>query len=263
MNRSTKVDIERALEVIEKQDSAHPVPNVGVLPPVMSNVQETVTLSRFASIFEKIRFFRDPSSSSAEKERHRQAIKKLRVAGVFKGIPAPKIEAIAEGHPVFAEMLAKYDTNNDGEIDQHELSDLLHDLSARRQQNEWLKKLLVFAGVFLLILLVSNSLLTVWMIKLTKEVYVDNGSNGMISSKGDMLKTEKPKFYTSISSITSLPPTALEAITHMTFTTVNGGLYSLMVTGKEKKMLSIFCFQVVFYYLFPSFPFLSFNRGRF
>lgn len=164
-----------------------------------------------------------------QKNHHRQVLQRLRASNVLK---APtSLDEIAVGHPEFAALLDKYDANNDGEIDGEELVAVLQELKDKKRQTDYLKYGLGFSLLFLCVLLLSNALLTVWMIKLTKEVYVDDSSDGLISSKGNMLKTEKPKYYTSISSVTSLPAGALDSISRMTFTTVDGGVYNLLVNG--------------------------------
>jgi hypothetical protein len=162
---------------------------------------------RFRSIFEAIGFA-TPPVSQLEQERHREVLQQLRASGALRGIPPTK-EIVAVGHPEFAAMLEKYDTDHHGNIDVEEVHAVVTELNTRKQQSDLLKKILWGAFAFLVFLLISNTLLTVLMIKMTKDVYIDN--NSMVSSKGDMLKTEKPKFYTSISSLTSLPAGALHS----------------------------------------------------
>jgi hypothetical protein len=236
MKSSAKVvDFESGLDLQQNEE------NVLVTPRTRANPAATVTTEnvvqsrpprfRFRSIFESMGLVAPPVSE-LEQERHREVLQQLRASGALKGTHPAK-DTVAVGHPEFAAMLEKYDTNHDGNIDAEEVNAVLTELNNRKQQSDLLKKILLFAFVFLLMLLISNTLLTVWMIKLTKDVYVDDSSSGMVSSKGDMLKTEKPKFYTSISSLTSLPAGALDSITRMTFTTVDGGVYNLMVNGKN------------------------------
>jgi hypothetical protein len=222
------------------------------LQPIEENMLVTVATQaqaqqlgfRFRSIFEAIGFA-TPPVAQLEQERHREVLQQLRASGALRGIP-PANEIVAVGHPEFAAMLEKYDTDHHGIIDAEEVNAVLTELNARKQQSYLLKKILLSAFAFLVFLLISNTLLTVLMIKMTKDVYIDN--NSLVSSKGDMLKTEKPKFYTSISSLTSLPAGALDAITRMTFTTVDGGVYNLMVNGKReiKSILLLFLFKNLF-----------------
>jgi hypothetical protein len=198
-------------------------------PPASENAASHSPF-RFRSLLESIGVA-SPPVSQLEKERQLEVLQQLRDNGALKGVPASRA-TVAVGDPEFAKMLEKYDTNGDGQIDADEINALLTDLNNRKQQTYLLKKILGGAFLFLVFLLIFNSMLTVWMIQLTKDVYIDD--NSMVSSKGDMLKTEKPKFYTSISSLTSLPAGALDAITRMTFTTVDGGVYNLMVNGKRE-----------------------------
>jgi hypothetical protein len=235
MKSSSKVvDFESGLDLQQNEE------NMLVTPRTRANPAATVpteivaqarTRFRFRSILESIGLV-SPRVSELEQERHREVLQQLRAAGALKSLHPAK-DTVAVGHPEFAAMIEKYDTNHDGNIDAEEVHAVLIELNHRKQQADLLKAILLFAFAFLLILLIANALLTVWMIKLTKEVYVDDSSSGMVSSKGDMLKTEKPKFYTSISSLTSLPAGALDSITRMTFTTVDGGVYNLMVNGKN------------------------------
>lgn len=168
-----------------------------------------------------------------ELERRRELVNDLKKKGSFKGTGVLKIDDIILRHPEFASALEKFDTNQDGQIDTDELVDVLADLSNRKQQVELFKKLFGFSVIFLLVLLLCNTLLTVWMLKLNKDVYVDSSSNSLTSSNGEILKSEKPKFYTSIAGISSLPAAALDSITRLTFTTVDGGVYNLLVDGKS------------------------------
>jgi hypothetical protein len=202
-----------------------------VSPPAVDANAIPFPESRFRSLLETIGFA-TPPVSQVEKERQLEVLQQMRETGALKGISARRASVVAVGNPEFAKALEKYDTNGDGHIDTDEINAVFTELNNRKHQTDLLKKILAFAGVFLVLLLVFNSLLTVWMIKLTKDVYIADDS--MVSSKGDMLKTEKPKFYTSISSLTSLPAGALDAITRMTFTTVDGGVYNLMVNGKRE-----------------------------
>lgn len=130
-------------------------------------------------------------------------------------------------------VLEKYDTNGDGVIDAEEMTVMLNDFKSQKQQSNVLKKVVAGAFLFLIALLICNTFLTLWVIKLTQEVYVDDDTTSMVNSHNEMLKTDKPKFYTSISDLTMLPASALDSITRMTFTTIDGGVYNLLVNGKS------------------------------
>lgn len=185
-----------------------------------------------------------PSTVDQEKRQHYlNMLKSLRDSGTLKG--SQNLDTLAISSPEFLALLEKYDTNRDGHIDSEEIAAVLNDLKSRKQQTDLLKTILCGAFAFLIILLISNTMLTVWMIQLTKDVYVnDDDSTSMVNYKGDMLKTDKPKFFTSISSITRLPASALDAITRMTFTTVDGGVYNLLVNGEKKIAFSLPTFNL-------------------
>ncbi len=165
----------------------------------------------------------------ARREKYREMLEEMRATGPLKGNRA--IDT-AVANPKFLKMLEKYDTNGDGVIDAEEMTVMLNDFKSQKQQSSVLKKVVAGAFLFLIALLICNTFLTLWVIKLTQEVYVDNDTTSMVNSNNEMLKTDKPKFYTSISDLTMLPASALDSITRMTFTTIDGGVYNLLVNGK-------------------------------
>eukprot|EP01040_Poterioochromonas_malhamensis_P013485 gene13485-14833_t len=164
----------------------------------------------------------------ARREKYREMLEEMRATGPLKGNRA--IDT-AVANPKFLKMLEKYDTNGDGVIDAEEMTVMLNDFKSQKQQSSVLKKVVAGAFLFLIALLICNTFLTLWVIKLTQEVYVDNDTTSMVNSNNEMLKTDKPKFYTSISDLTMLPASALDSITRMTFTTIDGGVYNLLVNG--------------------------------
>ncbi len=164
------------------------------------------------------------------RERYREMLEEMRTTGTLKGNRA--IDT-AVANPKFLKMLEKYDTNGDGVIDAEEMTVMLNDFKSQKQQSNVLKKVVAGAFLFLIALLICNTFLTLWVIKLTQEVYVDDDTTSMVNSHNEMLKTDKPKFYTSISDLTMLPASALDSITRMTFTTIDGGVYNLLVNGKS------------------------------
>jgi hypothetical protein len=169
--------------------------------------------------------------SEEEKARNLEILRDLRARGALKGTPM-LIDEIAAGHPELAALLSQYDANNDGHIDVDEVIRVLTDLKQRKSDVDLLKKIILGGLLFLVILLISNSLLTVWMIQLTRNIYVDDDNVALVNANDEMLKTDKPRFYTSLSELTLLPPAALNAITRMSFTTTDGGVYNLLVEGK-------------------------------
>eukprot|EP01040_Poterioochromonas_malhamensis_P015446 gene15446-17284_t len=164
----------------------------------------------------------------ARREKYREMLEEMRATGPLKGNRA--IDT-AVANPKFLKMLEKYDTNGDGVIDAEEMTVMLNDFKSQKQQSSVLKKVVAGAFLFLIALLICNTFLTLWVIKLTQEVYVDEDTTSMVNSNNEMLKTDKPKFYTSISDLTMLPASALDSITRMTFTTIDGGVYNLLVNG--------------------------------
>lgn len=166
----------------------------------------------------------------ARREKYREMLEEMRATGPLKGNRA--IDT-AVANPKFLKMLEKYDINGDGVIDAEELTVMLNDFHSQKQQSSVLKKVVAGAFLFLIALLICNTLLTFLVIKLTQEVYVDNDTTSMVNSNNEILKTDKPRFYTSISDLTRLPAAALDSITRMTFTTIDGGVYNLLVNGKR------------------------------
>jgi hypothetical protein len=230
-SRDLMVDFESGLALQQIEENIVVTPSAVATDNAAQPVQAAQSGFRFRTILEAIGFA-TPPVSQLEEERHRKVLQQLRASGALKGIHPAK-DIVAVGHPEFAELLEKSNTNGNGHIDAEEVNAMLTELNARKQQSDLLKKLLLFAFAFLAFLLIANTLLTVLMIKMNKDVFIQDDS--LVSSKGDMLKTEKPKFYTSITSLTSLPAGALDSISRMTFTTVDGGVYNLMVNGKRGK----------------------------
>jgi hypothetical protein len=86
--------------------------------------------SRLHSIFVKIGLATS-TATPLQKERHREVIKELRATGALKGVHG--IDEHVVGHPVFAAMLEKYDTNHDGQIDAEEITAVVKEMNEKKQ----------------------------------------------------------------------------------------------------------------------------------
>lgn len=133
--------------------------------------------------------------------------------------------------PKLMKLLEKYDTDGDGEFSIEEISHIFNDMIRKKKQMNIMKKVIAFAVLLILVLLVSNTFLTLWMLKLTKVVDTSNGNNYLTNTKGDLVVTDKPRYYVTIADLPSLPPAALNAFTRLSFTTVDSSLRNYDVEG--------------------------------
>ena len=138
----------------------------------------------------------------------------------------------------YAEALKNYDANGDGQLDVEEILLIHNDLNRRKEQNNLLKRVVGVVLVALILLLLINGLLTSWVIKLTKDTKV-NDDNGLTStSSNQLLKTEKPRYYTTLTDLTKLPAAALNSLNRLSFTTADGGVHNYEVQGVRLNALN-------------------------
>jgi len=133
--------------------------------------------------------------------------------------------------PEVQKLLQKYDRNGDGEFSVEEVSYILNDVIRKKKQFKLMQYGLTVAALLLVILLVANTLLTLWMLKLMKVVDTSNDKNYLTNTKGDLVVTDKPVYYVTIGDLPSLPSEALDALTHLSFSTVDGSQHNYLVHG--------------------------------
>lgn len=138
-------------------------------------------------------------------------------------------------NPKLIKLLKKYDNDGNGELDMKELAMIFGDLAKRRHQVHVMRRVIAFAVLLVIILLVANTLLTLWMLKVTQVVSTTNDNNYLTNRKGDLVVTDKPRYYVSISDLSSLPPKALNALTRLSFATVDGSLHNYDVQGNFRE----------------------------
>ena len=137
--------------------------------------------------------------------------------------------------PDLVKLLEKYDTNGDGELSVEEISRVFNDIVIKKKVFNTMKSVIVFTVILVLILLGSNTLLTLWMLKLTKVVNTNSNNNYLTNTKGDVVITDKPVYYVTIADLPLLPSAALDALTRLSFSTEDGSLHNYVVKG-------IFCY---------------------
>jgi len=133
--------------------------------------------------------------------------------------------------PDIIALFKQYDTNGDGELDDEEMARVIHKLISKKRQATYLKY--TIGGLLLLVIihLISNTLLTLWMLRVTKVIDINNGNNYLTSTNGNLVSTDSPRYYTLLTDIPSLPPKALNSLTRISFTTVDSSLHNYDVMG--------------------------------
>jgi len=135
--------------------------------------------------------------------------------------------------PTLIALLERYDANGDGEISTEEISHIFNDLIRKKKYINYMKQVILFAAISFLILLAANAGLTLWMLKITKAVDTNNDRNYLTNTKGNLVVTDKPRYYVSITDLPKLPQTALNSLTRLSFTTVDKVLHNYDVQGIE------------------------------
>lgn len=135
--------------------------------------------------------------------------------------------------PKLVKLLKRYDTDGNGEFDMKEISNIMNDLIKRKEQVHLMRKVVAFAVILILFVLASNTALTLWMLNITKVVDVNNARHYLTDKTGNLVVTDKPRYYVSISDLPSLPPKALNALSRLSFVTTDGSLHNYDVQGIE------------------------------
>ena len=97
-----------------------------------------------------------------------------------------------------------------------------------------------------MLLLLINGLLTAWVIELTKDTKVSDEGGLTSVSSSELLKTEKPRYYTTLTDLTSLPASALNSLNRLSFTTSDGGVHNYEVQGVRLTALNESLVTIVF-----------------
>ena len=133
--------------------------------------------------------------------------------------------------PKLIKLLKRYDVDGNGEFDMKEISNIMNDLIKRKEQVHLMRKVVAFAVILILFVLASNTALTLWMLNITKVVEVNNARHYLTDRSGNLVVTDKPRYYVSISDLPSLPPKALNALSRLSFVTTDGSLHNYDVQG--------------------------------
>jgi hypothetical protein len=124
------------------------------------------------------------------------------------------------------------DKDGDGRIDQEELVNFVKGHQAIVREKDLLMKFLI--GLFsLLIVFAAVICVGTWLIvDLTKEVAVNDDDNVLRGGKGDnMVVTDNPRYYTTLSDIALLSPAALNSLQRLSFVTEDGKSHNYMIEG--------------------------------
>jgi hypothetical protein len=132
----------------------------------------------------------------------------------------------------FKHIAKRFDGDKNGLLDGHEVATLLREFAGKDLAIYYMKWAIVGSFIVVVILLISQTLLTTWVVELTKETRVTN-SYGLVdsSSAKRMVATEQPRFYTLLSDIPNLPTVALNSLSQLSFTTVDGSFHVYSVSG--------------------------------
>jgi hypothetical protein len=133
--------------------------------------------------------------------------------------------------PALFKLLEKYDANGDGELNIEEISRVFNDIVMKKKNFNTMKFVLIFTVMMVVILLGSNTLLTLWMLKLTKVVSTNSSNKYLTNLNDDLLATDKPVYYVTIADLPLLPSAALDALSRLSFTTEDGSLHNYVVKG--------------------------------
>jgi len=135
--------------------------------------------------------------------------------------------------PEIIALFKQYDTNGDGQLDDEEMARVIQQLISKKRQNVYM--FYVISGLLLLVIvhLTSSTLLTLWMLRVTKILDINNSNNYLTSTNGNLLATDSPRYYTLLTDIPSLPPKALNSLTRISFTTVDTSLHNYEVMGTQ------------------------------
>lgn len=137
------------------------------------------------------------------------------------------------------DMLRKYDKDNDGVINVDEIEDIVTDLIHDENKVEMLKWVVGGVIAVLLILLLSQSLLTAWLLELSKETKVGDNNELVVNGGGDAtVVTEKPRFYVTVADIPLLPISALNSLNQFSFATSDGALHNYEIAGTKVDTLN-------------------------
>lgn len=165
-----------------------------------------------------------PSSSVEDDEKQRR-LDKLKSAGFVV-----TDEMLAD--PRLTAALKLHDTNHDGVLDANEIQRIINDLTDRKKQVSTMKVIITLTTLVVFVLLFCNTLLTWWMIELTRDTKVSKDNSLQATSTREMIKTDKPRYYTSLADITNMPASALNALNRLSFTTEDAHLHNYEVLGK-------------------------------
>lgn len=131
------------------------------------------------------------------------------------------------------ETLQKYDADKNGVIDVNEIEDIVQDLIEDHNKVEVLKWIVGGVFVVLCLLLLSQTLLTAWLLEITKETKVGD-NNELVAADGTAtVITEKPRYYITVPDIPALPISALNSLNEISFSTVDGALHNYRIGGTK------------------------------
>ena len=131
-------------------------------------------------------------------------------------------------------ILKDLDKDGDGQIDEKELLSFVRKHHLVAQERTMLRKfLIVLIGVlfvFAIVILAGTFL----VVEMTKEVGVESNDNVLRGGKNEnMVVTDNPRYYTTLSDIPLLSPEALNALQRLSFITQDGQSHNYAVQGKS------------------------------
>lgn len=131
-------------------------------------------------------------------------------------------------------ILQALDKDGDGNIDEKELLSFVRGHQIVLQERTMLRKfLIVLIGVLFVFAIVIIAG-TYVVVEMTKEIGVESDDNVLRGGKNEnMVVTDNPRYYTTLSDIPLLSPEALNALQRLSFITQDGQSHNYAVQGKS------------------------------
>jgi hypothetical protein len=139
------------------------------------------------------------------------------------------------------------DKDGDGNIDEKELERFVQGHQIVLQERTMLRKFLIVLIGVLLVFAVVICAGTYVVIEMTKEIGVESDDNVLRGGKNEnMVVTDNPKYYTTLSDIPLLSPEALNALQRLSFVTQDGQSHNYAVQGDSLLLLPSFLLLILF-----------------
>jgi hypothetical protein len=148
-----------------------------------------------------------------------------------RDLPAPG-NSVPKGISASNSVVRDLDKDGDGNIDEKELERFVQGHQIVLKERTMLRNFLIVLIGVLLVFAVVICAGTYVVIEMTKEIGVESDDNVLRGGKNDnMVVTDNPRYYTTLSDIPQLSPEALNALQRLSFVTRDGQSHNYMVQG--------------------------------